>query len=227
MVNMIAIAAIFILILLIVAGFVSQQFAAAQQIKENKLPKSLLEKTNKGIGALDTGKFRQIVMASGPDELSDQVEHLIDESDRTSASTAENGINEKPDNQVFDDQLGGSAGALSLEGKDLQTIYSEYLSEKNVNPFDMEPEFKLGVAYLKFGQFEKAIKQFQKVHDDKVDFPGISYYLGEAYRCSGQFYEAMKAYKESWETDSRLQEKNEENPSEKERQGVGDAPKEL
>lgn len=205
MVNLVIVAAIFVVILMIVAGFVSQQFSTAQQINESKRPKSLLEKMNKGIGALDTDKFRQIVMEGGPDELSDQVESLVAEGDRTSASTGgtSKGIDERPDDLVFDEDLVGSSGVLSLEGKDLQTIYSEYLSEKNVNPFDMEPEFKLGVAYLKFGQFEKAITQFKKVVDDKPDYPGIHYYLGEAYRCNGQFYEAMKAYKVSWESESK------------------------
>ena len=207
MLNLMIIAAIFIVLLLIIAGFVSQQFTTAQQIQENKRPKSLVEKMNRGIGAMDTDKFRQIVMEGGPDELSGQVEALIDESDRTSASTKIRGIDEKPEDLVLEKELGSSNVNLNLEGKDLQTIYAEYLSEKNVNPFDMEPEFKLGVAYLKFSQFEKAIKQFEKVVADKPEFPGIHYYLGEAYRCNGQFYEAMKAYKQSWEMESKASEK--------------------
>jgi tetratricopeptide (TPR) repeat protein len=205
MANMLIVAVIFIVLLLIIAGFVSQQFSTAQKIVENKRPKSLLEKMNKGIGALDTDKFRQIVMEGGPDELSGQVEALIDESDRTSASSANRGIDEMPNDMAFESDIDTGHGSLNLEGKDLQTIYAEYLSEKNVNPFDMEPEFKLGVAYLKFSQFEKAIKQFEKVVVDKPEFPGIHYYLGEAYRCNGQFYEAMKAYKSSWELESKAE----------------------
>jgi len=221
---MLIIAAVFILLLLIVAGFVSQQLNTAQRIKESKRPKSLLEKMNRGIGALDTAKFRQIVMEGGPDELSGKVEALIDEKDRTAASHLSSAaLGEMPDDQVIVSGAVGSTGMLHLEGKDLQTIYAEYLSEKNVNPFDMEPEFKLGVAYLKFSQFDKAIKQFQKVADDKPDFPGIQYYLGEAFRCNGQFYEAMKSYKKSWEMESKAQEnKASEQPKTAEESLIGD-----
>ncbi len=208
MVNMLVIAAIFIVLLLIIAGFVSQQFNTAQQIQENKRPKNLLEKMNKGIGALDTAKFRRIVMDSAPDETGSQVEQLLGEDD-ISDKDSNVSKGELHDDMALNKELAGPGGAFNLEGKDLQTIYSEYLSEKNLNPFELEPEFKLGVAYLKFNQFEKAIIQFRKVSDDKSEFPGIYYYLGEAFRCNGQFYEAMKAYKQSWELDSSIDQADE------------------
>ncbi len=209
MVNMLVIGAVFIVLLLIIAGFVSQQFSTAQKIQESKRPKNLLEKMNTGIGALDTAKFRQIVMESGPDESGSQVESLLGSNDQAVAASPGIPVGEMPDDMSINEDRASADGALNLEGKDLQTIYSEYLSEKNVNPFDLEPEFKLGVAYLKFSQFEKAIIQFQKVIDDKPKFPGVFYYMGEAYRCNGQFFEAMKAYKQSWELDSRTDQGNE------------------
>jgi tetratricopeptide (TPR) repeat protein len=208
LVNMLVIGAVFIVLLLIIAGFVSQQLNTAQKIKESKRPKNLLEKMNKGIGALDTAKFRQIVMDSGPDAFGGQVESLLDEDDQAKVARSASTLGEMPDDMVIGDDLAVASGTYNLEGKDLQTIYSEYLSEKNLNPFELEPEFKLGVAYLKFSQFEKAISQFQKVIDDKPEFPGIHYYIGEAFRCNGQFYEAMKAYKQSWELDSRASQDN-------------------
>ena len=211
MVNILIIGAVFIVLMLIIAGFVSQQLNTAQKIKESKRPKNLLEKMNTGIGALDTAKFRQIVMESGTDDIGGQVESLLDENDQAKAAPSGTAQGEMPDHMVIGDELAGASGAYNLEGKDLQTIYSEYLSEKNLNPFELEPEFKLGVAYLKFSQFEKAISQFQKVIDDKPEFPGIFYYIGEAFRCNGQFYEAMKAYKQSWESDSRTTGQDNEN----------------
>ncbi len=221
MVNMLVIAAVFILLLLLIAGFVSQQFSTALKIKESQRPKNLLEKMNTGIGALDTAKFRQIVIDSGPDESGVLTDTLLDQD---SAGVA---LGETPYDMVINEQLGNAGGLLNLEGKDLQTIYSEYLSEKSVNPFDLEPEFRLGVAYLRFSQFEKAIIQFQKVTDKRPEYPGIFYYLGEAYRCNGQFYEAMKAYKQSWEMDSRINKNGETQPLALENSGENPAELQL
>ncbi len=223
MVNMLVIAAVFILLLLLIAGFVSQQFSTALKIKENQRPKNLLEKMNSGIGALDTAKFRQIVIDSGPDESGVLTDTLLDQ-DSPGAGIPSG---ETPDDMVINEQLGSAGSLLNLEGKDLQTIYSEYLSEKSVNPFDLEPEFRLGVAYLRFSQFEKAIIQFQKVTDKKPEYPGIFYYLGEAYRCNGQFYEAMKAYKQSWEMDSRIDKSDETQPLALENSGENPAELQL
>jgi len=191
--------AIFLLLIIILAVFVTQQFQTAKKVVSQK-PKSLLERMSSGGGALNTEKFRQIVMEGGPQELQDSVESLVGHS--ASGSSGYGVAGETPDEEIFAENLARLEQPLFLEGKDLQTIYSGYLSAKNLNPFDVEPDFKLGVAYLKFGQFGKAQNQFLKVVDQKPEFPGIYYYLGEAYRCNGQFYEAMKSYKRSWEMET-------------------------
>ena len=196
MVNIIIIAGIFIVILVILAGFVAQQFFTVQKIKASR-PKTLLEKMGGGVGAMDTNRFKEIVMSSGSEDS--QVESLVDGSSGGRESQFSGVAGELLDEDVLKAEYIATSMPLNIENKNLQTIYAEYLSAKNLNPFDVEPDFKLGVAYLKFGQYEKAQSQFQKVIDAKSDFPGIYYYLGESYRCNGQFYEAMKSYKRSWE----------------------------
>ena len=202
MVNVTLIFTIFIIVIVIISVFIAQQFQTAKKISAQK-PKTLLERMSAGGGALNTEKFRRIVMESGPQELQQGVQSLVDHPEGGALSHGVGG--ETPDEQIFAETIAGLEQPLFLEGKDLQTIYSEYLSAKNLKPFDVEPDFKLGVAYLKFGQFEKSQNQFLKVVDDKPDFPGIYYYLGEAYRCNGQFYEAMKSYKKSWEMETKVE----------------------
>lgn len=189
---------IFLAILLFFGIFISQQIYAIQKVRDARTPKSLMEKlSSKGIGALNTDKFREIVMSEGSDSGTESsVQPLFQgESSYQTGGVA----GETPDETIFNEQLNLVGHPLNIENKDLQSIYSEYLSAKNINPFDVEPDFKLGVAYLKFSQHDKAQKQFLKVIESKPDFPGIYYYLGESYRCNGQFYEAMKSYKTSWE----------------------------
>ena len=202
---MIAIVAIlFVVILFLIAVFIAQQMFNAESAVGKK-QKSLSEKlAGSGIGALDTEKFRNIVMNSSEDGASSMVQPLVESDQRTykSSGEAENDIyklGETPDKQALDGAILSDEKSMSIESKDFNTIYNDYLAAKNLNPFDVEPDFTLGAAYLKFGYFEKAQKQFLKVIDTKADYPGAYYYLGEAYRCNGQFYEAMNAYKTSWE----------------------------
>jgi len=198
MVNVLIIAVIFAIILIIAVGFIAQQFYAVQKVAASK-PKTLIEKmSSSGLGALETDRFKEIVM-SASSENSPGVESLLEESDSGSAWSSGGNAGEFPEKELFVETIPSTGQPLNLEGKDLQTIYSEYLSAKNLNPFEVEPDFMLGVAYLKYTQYEKAQSQFQKVIDVKPDFPGIYYYMGESFRCNGQFYEAMKSYKKCWE----------------------------
>ncbi|MCE5271581.1 hypothetical protein LLH00_09905 [bacterium] len=195
--NMIIVAGIFVVILFVVAVFIAQQMSNVEKMNLNRKPKTLSDKLREsGLAPLDTERFREIVMSGGNQE----VEPLLDTADTRSTSI------ESPDDIDFR-SLEMSGLRLNLEGKDLQTVYAEYLSAKNLNPFDVEPEFTLGIAYMRFAQYDKAQNQFQKVIDSKPEFPGIYYYLGESLRCNGQYYEAMNAYKSSWEMDKKLSEK--------------------
>ena len=75
MINPLVVAAIFLFILFIIAVFITQQFYAVQQLRA-KGSKSLIEKlAGKGIGALDTDKFKEIVLSSGGQE--DKVASLL------------------------------------------------------------------------------------------------------------------------------------------------------
>jgi len=68
MVNILFVATIFIIILIIVAGFITHQYLVADKIAANN-PKSLIEKmSSSGIGALDQDKFEELVM-SNPSSL--------------------------------------------------------------------------------------------------------------------------------------------------------------
>lgn len=210
MTNIFIIAAIFIIVLIVAVLFIAQQLYTIQRVVAAR-PKTLFEKmTPSSLGPLDTDKFKEIVMSTAS-ENPPGLEPLTEGSGAGSERGLDGDIGESPEEKLFAETILSTSQPLNLEGKNLQTIYSEYLSAKSLNPFDEEPDFKLGVAYLKFNQYEKAQGQFQRVIDVKPDFPGIYYYLGEAFRCNGQFYEAMKAYKKSWEMeiqDSQEAQKN-------------------
>ncbi|MBN2288894.1 MAG: tetratricopeptide repeat protein [Candidatus Glassbacteria bacterium] len=202
--NLVLVTVIFFVLLVIVAIFVAQQFATVQKTSAKK-SLSLTEKlAASGINPLDSDRFREIALRAGPSE--EDPKRLValsgpDISDRPASFGPEQDDRiEKPEETAFTDP-NLSTELQHIEKKDLQALYSEYLIAKNLNPFDVEPEFKLGMAYLRNAQYEKSQGLFQKVVESKPEFPGIFYYLGEAYRCNGQFYEAMQAYKQSWEMD--------------------------
>ena len=192
--SLLLIVAIFLILLLIISVFVAQQMDSVQKLNLCRKPKTLMDKLREsGVAPLDTDRFREIVMSG---QGGGTVGSLLEPAE------SHESLNERPEDVTFiTPDISGHR--VILEGQDLQTLYAEYLSAKNLNPFDLEPEFTLGVAYIKFGQYEKAQIQFQKVIDSKPEFPGIYYYLGEALRCNGQFYEAMTAYKKSWEVDKK------------------------
>jgi len=195
--NIIIVAGIFVVLILVVAAFVAQQMSNVEKMNLNRKPKTLSDKLREsGRAPMDTERFREIVMSGG----SQEVEPLLDMPGTGTSSS------ESPDD-IDIRSLEMSGHRINLEGKDLQTIYAEYLSAKNLNPFDVEPDFTLGIAYMRFAQYDKAQNQFQKVIDSKPEFSGIYYYLGESLRCNGQYYEAMNAYKKSWEMDKKLSEK--------------------
>ncbi len=195
--NIIIVAGIFVVLILVVAAFVAQQMSNVEKMNLNRKPKTLSDKLREsGRAPMDTERFREIVMSGG----SQEVEPILDMPGTGTSSS------ESPDD-IDIRSLEMSGHRINLEGKDLQTIYAEYLSAKNLNPFDVEPDFTLGIAYMRFAQYDKAQNQFQKVIDSKPEFSGIYYYLGESLRCNGQYYEAMNAYKKSWEMDKKLSEK--------------------
>ena len=198
MTNILIVAAIFIIVLIVAVLFIAQQLYTIQKVVAAR-PKTLVEKmTSSSIGPLDNDRFKEIMMST-VSENPLGLEPFTEGSGAGSEMGLDGDIGESPEEEFFAEIILPTGQPLDLEGKNLKIIYAEYLSAKSLNPFDEEPDFKLGVAYLKFNQHEKAQGQFQRVIDVKPDFPGIYYYLGEAFRYNGQFYEAMKAYKKSWE----------------------------
>ncbi len=191
---------IFLVVLFVIATFIARQFRVARDYQQQR-PRTLLDKlTARGTGAMNTDRFRELMLDS-PEGSSPTAETAPGGFGEGASAAAGAAPGENPEEGLFSEQLEIEGHHLNLGEKSLQTIYSEYLTQKSLSPFDPEPDFRLGVAYLKFGQFDKAQAQFQKVADSKPGFPGVFYYLGEAYRCNGQFYEAMRAYKRSWEQD--------------------------
>jgi len=199
--NILIISGIFIVLIFIIAVFIGQQLSNVEKMNLSRKPKTLSDKLREsGMAPLETERFREIVMAGGNQEVEPLTENTF-----PGASVAES-----PDDIAFRNyELTGHH--VIIEGKDLQTIYSEYLSAKNLNPFDIEPEFTLGIAYMRFAQYDKAQSQFKKIVDSKPEYPGIFYYLGESLRCNGQYYEAMNAYKKSWEMDKKNNTRNADN----------------
>jgi tetratricopeptide (TPR) repeat protein len=198
--NILFIAIVFLLILFIMAVFIAQQIYNVQKTNQGRRKKTLSEKISEGgLAPMETDRFREIVMSSGGPGANG-IEPLTD----GVAGAAAGEISETPDDTTLNQHLIATGHRINIENKDLQTIYSEYLTTKNINPFDLEPEFFLGVAYMKFAQYDKAQIQFRKIIDAKPEYPGIYYYMGESLRCNGQFYEAMIAYKKSWEMDQQI-----------------------
>ena len=188
--NIVLITVIFFVVLVLVAVFIAQQFAMLQKTQTKKSMTLTDKLAASKIVPLDTGRFQEVALSS--DSTEEDPNRLVNlDSQQTFDQSPGFGPPESagveiPEEFAFDDP-NIPPDLLNIENKDLQSLYSEYLTAKSINPFDVEPEFKLGVAYLKNTQYEKA------------EFPGIFYCLGEAYRCNGQFYEAMQAYKQSWE----------------------------
>jgi len=206
MANILIIAVIFIIVLIVAVGFVAQQLYTVQTIAATG-SKTLIEKmTSSSISPLDIDRFKEIAIAT-PSENPPGLKSFTEGSAAGSERELGGDTGEFSEEELLAETIFSTGQPLNLEGKNLQIIYSEYISEKNLNPFDEEPDFKLGVAYLKFNQYEKAQEQFHRVIDVKPDFPGIYYYLGEAFRYNGQFYEAMKAYKKSWEIEMHARQK--------------------
>jgi len=202
--NIIVVTAVFIVVLIIVAVFVAQQFATVQKTQAKK-SMSLSEKLSaSGITPLIADQAREITVDGTPSESDPNrlvrldTQPVFDQPSETAPAVAED--IESPEKMAFSDP-DIAPELLDIKKKDLQSLYSHYLTEKSLNPFDVEPDFKLGLAYLQKAQYEKAQNLFQKVIEGDPEFSGIYYYLGEAYRCNGQFFEAMQAYKQSWETD--------------------------
>ena len=83
------IAAIFVVLLLFGAAFIVQQIDTLRKIQAVR-PKSLLEKFSAGSGALDTGKFRKIVMSGGEGELAEGVHSLLKEGASSAAPGGNN-----------------------------------------------------------------------------------------------------------------------------------------
>ena len=200
--NIVLITVIFFVVMVLVAVFIAQQFAMLQKTQTKKSMTLTDKLAASKIVPLDTGRFQEVALSS--DSTEENPNRLVNlDSQQTFDQSPGFGPPEStgveiPEEFAFDDP-NIPPDLLNIENKDLQSLYSEYLTAKSINPFDVEPEFKLGLAYLKNTQYEKAQGLFQKVVEGKPEFPGIFYCLGEAYRCNGQFYEAMQAYKQSWE----------------------------
>jgi tetratricopeptide (TPR) repeat protein len=200
---LILVTGIFIVLLIVLAIFVAQQLSAIQQV-QTKQSMSLSEKLNAGgINPLDSDRFREMTMGGAGIEDPNLLVNLSEQSSLDQGSVistpADSPVETPEESAFFESNI--SQDFQDIEKKDIQALYSEYLTAKSLRPFDVEPEFKLGLAYIKNAQYEKAQNLFQKVTESKPDFPGVFYYLGESYRCNGQFYEAMQAYKQSWEMD--------------------------
>ena len=86
--HLLIIGAIFVVLLLFAAAFVVQQVDTLKKIRAVR-PKSLLEKFSTGSGALDTGKFREIVMSGGGGERAEGVQSLVKEGTSSAAPAGE------------------------------------------------------------------------------------------------------------------------------------------
>ncbi|MEA1996797.1 MAG: tetratricopeptide repeat protein [Gemmatimonadota bacterium] len=207
MLNLGLVASIFVIVLFSGLFIVFRQFRRVKKVRSRAPDYSILGiAARRGIRPLGKDKFEQRVLAKGREtawEVSQLSEVPQSEQDRGhSGKSSDPGTgNGYPADKLSRDHLSLIGQPLDIGDKDLKTIYREYLTARDNDPYDMEPEFKLGVAYLRFGQYEKAMKQFRKVIERKPGYPGVHYFLGESLRCNGEYFQAMESFKKSLEKD--------------------------
>ncbi len=87
-----------------------------------------------------------------------------------------------------------SLGQLALsEGRYAEAI-SEYQRSLELEPRDVGGKFRLGVAYRKNREFDKALALFDEVSKQDREFPGLALERGQLYEASGRTAEALASF---------------------------------
>ena len=95
------------------------------------------------------------------------------------------------------------AGNSNLGKENYEAAISNYIEALSKNPKHWQARQRLGFAYLKTGQFDKAVREFETSLVEKPGEPFATFYLGLTWLNKGENLRAIEA----WRTY-----KNEENP---------------
>ena len=91
-------------------------------------------------------------------------------------------------------------GASTLDSRDAQRLFDRELKANPDNPL---PHFGLGIAFMKEGRYDEAVRELEKALKGKPDFIPILRTLGEAYQMNGQDQQALKVLNRALELHHR------------------------
>jgi tetratricopeptide (TPR) repeat protein len=87
------------------------------------------------------------------------------------------------------------AGNSELAKEDYREAISHYLKHLSRNPDHWQARERLGYAYLKTGQLDKAIQEFTRVLEQRPGEPYATYYLGLGWLAKGECGQAAQIWK--------------------------------
>ena len=86
------------------------------------------------------------------------------------------------------------AGSYMLKQNNYEAAIDYFLAELSHNPDNWRAREKLGIAYYKIGQYDKAIPELDRVLTDIPKKPRASYYLGLALLKTGERSRAIEIF---------------------------------
>jgi tetratricopeptide (TPR) repeat protein len=87
------------------------------------------------------------------------------------------------------------AGNLQLVREKYEGAIPHYLEDLSQNPDHWQARERLGFAYLKIGQLDKAIGELTRVLEQKPGEPYATYYIGLAWLDKGEYGNAVEMWK--------------------------------
>jgi tetratricopeptide (TPR) repeat protein len=90
-------------------------------------------------------------------------------------------------------------GAIAMENKRLEKL----LHFLEANPNDCFVRYGLAQEYVKSGQLDHAIDEYQRIFEINPDYQAAYYHAGQAYQKLGRPEDARKVYERGIETSLR------------------------
>ena len=88
-----------------------------------------------------------------------------------------------------------TTGNIKLQQKNYEQAITYYLEELSENPDHFRARERLGFAYFKTGQLDKAIQEFERALEQKPEDPSATYYLGLAWLNKGETGKAIDVWR--------------------------------
>ena len=88
-----------------------------------------------------------------------------------------------------------TTGNIKLKQKNYEQAITYYLEELSENPDHFRARERLGFAYFKTGQLDKAIQELERALEQKPGDPSATYYLGLAWLNKGESGKAIDVWR--------------------------------